>query len=176
MALRLIERPLKPWGRLTLRFYQGGRLIRTDVEDNVVVKTGKIQWLSRLVNGTTATGVDRMEAGDGGCTADDPVHPIAFNSTDTDLRAPIGLSAAIQPGPVIDEGAQTITFVAVLAAALKSGHESDFHHGPPLVISELALKTAAPDNVTVALRAFESQIFDPLSAIVLEAEWVLGLV
>ena len=173
MALRFFEKPCGVWGKLTLRFYQHGILLREDLDDNIVVNGGMVQWLQRLHGATLVKGVDRVEVGDGGCEETALYTPISFTATDTALRTSINLSANLQADPVVNVGAKTITFVAVVASALAD--PSDFHY-TPRVISEIALKTASPDNVVVALRAFKSQIFEPTSSIELEATWTLGLV
>lgn len=165
------------WGRLTLRVRKDGILIREDFDSNVLTNVGKVEWVKRLYNGTfsgnSIAGVDRMEAGDGGCTNPALYTPIPFAGTDTDLRDSIGLSATLEADPVVDIGNRSVKFVAIFASALTL--PGDFHY-EPRVINELALKTAAPDNVTVALRAFSSIFFDPTASIEVEAEWEIGLI
>lgn len=160
------------WGRLTLRYFRQGKLIYEDAESNVLTNAGKNLWVKRLRDGQTAKGVDRMEAGDGGCLSTALYTPIPFTATDTALRDPVNLAATIEAGEVYDTGARTVTYKTVLAAAL--AQPADFHY-TPRVINELALVTASPDNIVVALRAFKSMIFDPNDAIEIEAEWEIGL-
>lgn len=171
-TLHIKEDPLGAWGRLTLRYFVNGKLVRTDRERNILTNNGKNYWIKRLKDGTSVKGVARMEAGDGGCDQSALYTPIAFTATDTALRAPINLSATIQAGEVYDLGARTVTYTATFVAAL--ANPGDFHY-TPRVINELALVTAAPDNQVIALRAFESMLLDPAQAIEIQAEWELGL-
>jgi hypothetical protein len=162
----------RPWGYLTLEVYQRGKLIGIQAGPNIVVNGGKNLWNRRLFNGTTATGVAKMAVGDGGTPPTSLFSPTAFVVTNTALNNSISLSADIDPSPVEDLGAKTITFVTVLASALANA--ANFHF-EPRVINEIALQTAAPDNVIVALRSFRSIPFDPLNAMEVRASWTLGL-
>lgn len=161
-----------PWGILTLRVFRRGKFLYEDREHNVLTNGGKNQWVRRLFGGSTATGVDRMEAGDGGCDSSSLFTPQAFAATDNALRTSINLHATVQAGPVYDSGSRTVKYVAVFSSAIAD--PAEFHY-TPRVINEFALKTASPDNKVIALRATRSILFDPDEAVEVEATWEIGL-
>ena len=84
-------------GRLSLRFYNNGVLVKEDTGDNLIVSNGYAKLLSAL-SGTNDVGIEKIQAGTNGTSA---------NSTDTAITNPIDITIISK---VIANNKLTISF------------------------------------------------------------------